>query len=227
MQVFLFLSSAVVVASQLVGDTRDPHGCIPTAGYVWCESKAKCHRPWMESCPQATPPAPLTTVTGTYKDVHNCLAPAGYQWCESKKKCYRDFEEDCPTTTQAPTTVAASNVPKSCTLWNDGCNSCLANSGVLGGCTEMACFTKGTPYCSHYKDGMTCKGVHKCSPPMDCVAFYDGCNSCGATNGKTTFCSMMYCMPEYTRQPYCTKFKDGRECQGVDSCLAAPLVVKG
>jgi len=120
----------------------------------------------------------------------------------------------------------ASDVPKSCTLWHDGCNKCLANDGVLGGCTKMYCATKGPAYCSHYKDGMECTGAHKCSPPQDCTSFYDGCNSCGAQNGRTTFCTMMYCMPEYQRQPYCRAFADGRKCQGLDQC-GEVVVVKG
>ncbi|MBI5153527.1 MAG: hypothetical protein HZA36_03665 [Parcubacteria group bacterium] len=26
------------------------HGCIPGAGYSWCEVKKKCLRPWEEAC---------------------------------------------------------------------------------------------------------------------------------------------------------------------------------
>jgi hypothetical protein len=35
---------------QLLGGDRDEHGCIPSAGYSWCEAKQKCIRPWEESC---------------------------------------------------------------------------------------------------------------------------------------------------------------------------------
>ena len=94
----------------------------------------------------------------------------------------------------------------------------MANGGVLGGCTKKYCHKKGAAYCKRYKDGMTCTGVHRCSPPKDCVTFNDGCNSCGANNGQLTFCTMMYCEPEYTRQPYCTAFKDGHTCKGLDMC---------
>lgn len=30
----------------LVGSDRDAHGCIPSAGYQWCEALAECQRPW-------------------------------------------------------------------------------------------------------------------------------------------------------------------------------------
>lgn len=35
---------------QMVGNDRDEHGCIPSAGYSWCEEKQKCYRPWEENC---------------------------------------------------------------------------------------------------------------------------------------------------------------------------------
>jgi hypothetical protein len=34
----------------LVGSDRDEHGCIPSAGYTWCEDKGKCLRIWEEEC---------------------------------------------------------------------------------------------------------------------------------------------------------------------------------
>jgi hypothetical protein len=35
---------------QLVGNDKDEHGCIPSAGYSWCEAKQKCLRVWEEPC---------------------------------------------------------------------------------------------------------------------------------------------------------------------------------
>jgi hypothetical protein len=35
----------------IVGNDRDEHGCIGSAGYTWCESKQKCLRIWEEDCP--------------------------------------------------------------------------------------------------------------------------------------------------------------------------------
>ena len=32
------------------GSDRDAHGCIPSAGYSWCEAKQKCLRVWEEPC---------------------------------------------------------------------------------------------------------------------------------------------------------------------------------
>ncbi len=30
----------------MVGGDRDAHGCLPSAGYRWCERSARCERPW-------------------------------------------------------------------------------------------------------------------------------------------------------------------------------------
>ena len=35
----------------IVGNDSDEHGCIGSAGYIWCESKQKCLRTWEEECP--------------------------------------------------------------------------------------------------------------------------------------------------------------------------------
>ncbi|MFZ4631614.1 MAG: Gmad2 immunoglobulin-like domain-containing protein [Patescibacteria group bacterium] len=34
----------------IVGNDRDEHGCIASAGYIWCEAKQKCLRSWEETC---------------------------------------------------------------------------------------------------------------------------------------------------------------------------------
>ena len=44
----------------LVGGDNDEHGCIPSAGYTWCEAKEKCLRRWEENCPSTD-----DVVTGT------------------------------------------------------------------------------------------------------------------------------------------------------------------
>ncbi|MDI3496358.1 MAG: hypothetical protein PWQ35_379 [Patescibacteria group bacterium] len=35
---------------EFIEEERDEHGCLVTAGYTWCESKAKCLRPVEENC---------------------------------------------------------------------------------------------------------------------------------------------------------------------------------
>lgn len=43
-------SSETPSEAVLVGNDRDAHGCISSAGYSWCESKNKCLRIFEENC---------------------------------------------------------------------------------------------------------------------------------------------------------------------------------
>jgi hypothetical protein len=43
------------------GSDRDAHGCIPSAGYTWCDALSQCVRPWEVNCTKpSTPAAPIT-----------------------------------------------------------------------------------------------------------------------------------------------------------------------
>lgn len=44
------LMPAEPCGGQMVGNDRDEHGCIGSAGYLWCGSLNKCIRPWEEEC---------------------------------------------------------------------------------------------------------------------------------------------------------------------------------
>ena len=35
-----------------IGGEKDEHGCLPAAGYQWCESKQECVRAWETYCPE-------------------------------------------------------------------------------------------------------------------------------------------------------------------------------
>ena len=94
----------------LVGGDRDEHGCNPSAGYMWCESKQKCLRIWEEDCPGYEKPEIKTAEAPVIekepaekeeKEIPRCTA--GYEWCETLKKCLAEGEE-CPT--QAYTRIA-------------------------------------------------------------------------------------------------------------------------
>jgi hypothetical protein len=37
----------------IIGGRRDQHGCITSAGYIWCESSQSCIRPWETECPSS------------------------------------------------------------------------------------------------------------------------------------------------------------------------------
>jgi len=55
-------------------------------------------------------------------------------------------------------------IPTTCTLWNDGCNNCGVNNGKLTFCTKRMCFRKQKPHCLKYS-GITVvskKPITKC-----------------------------------------------------------------
>ena len=43
---FFGCDSSELESKNVVGGDRDEHGCIPSAGYQWCERLGKCVRPW-------------------------------------------------------------------------------------------------------------------------------------------------------------------------------------
>lgn len=42
----------------VLGADRDAHGCIPTAGYAWCERLLRCERPWELAAERGLPNTP-------------------------------------------------------------------------------------------------------------------------------------------------------------------------
>eukprot|EP00966_Prymnesium_polylepis_P270740 6254762-Prymnesium_polylepis.1 len=45
-------------ATVVTGGDRTPEGCIPSAGYSFCDTLGECVRPWETPCPAAaSPPA--------------------------------------------------------------------------------------------------------------------------------------------------------------------------
>eukprot|EP00397_Hematodinium_sp_SG-2012_P058213 GEMP01073443.1.p1 GENE.GEMP01073443.1~~GEMP01073443.1.p1 ORF type:complete len:111 (-),score=14.58 GEMP01073443.1:631-963(-) len=49
MSVLTFLVFCVISVRAPGGD-RDVHGCCASCGYVYCEARQKCIRPWLETC---------------------------------------------------------------------------------------------------------------------------------------------------------------------------------
>ena len=50
------LPMAVPVPLPMPGSDRDLHGCIPSAGYRWCERLAACVRSWELAAERGLPP---------------------------------------------------------------------------------------------------------------------------------------------------------------------------
>ena len=84
-------------AAPMVGNDRDSHGCIGSAGYTWCEALSKCIRPWEENCTAPVPNGSAASgpLVGNDSDSHGCKGSAGYTWCDVLQKCIRPWEENC------------------------------------------------------------------------------------------------------------------------------------
>jgi hypothetical protein len=51
-----------------------------------------------------------------------------------------------------PSIIDPNIIPTNCISWFDGCNTCAANNGILGGCTRLMCFREETPYCLSFNN---------------------------------------------------------------------------
>jgi len=49
-------------------------------------------------------------------------------------------------------TSSQSEIPENCTVWFDGCNTCMINleNPEIMGCTKMACFEYEQPMCIEF-----------------------------------------------------------------------------
>jgi hypothetical protein len=64
--------------STIVGNDRDAHGCIGSAGYSWCEVKNKCLRPWEEKCEATSTPISTCNCPASYIQDGNSCNPKCY-----------------------------------------------------------------------------------------------------------------------------------------------------
>ena len=68
-----------------IGGQKDPHGCLPGAGYKWCAAHNKCERPWMVKCP-ATGSGSCTSTPGWRDQWGTCATYLSRKWCTAQGK---------------------------------------------------------------------------------------------------------------------------------------------
>jgi len=84
------------IGTTLLGNDRDDHGCIASAGYSWCQSLNACHRPWMTTCePSVVGLVVDDSLLGNDRDDHGCDRSAGFSWCKASNSCHRAWESGC------------------------------------------------------------------------------------------------------------------------------------
>ena len=90
-----------------IGNHRDRHGCLASAGYSWSDRLHQCVRWWEEPIYPDLPDLPdkphtpetpeerniiiRKPVIGGNRDEHGCLASGGYSWSEDQQKCVRPW----------------------------------------------------------------------------------------------------------------------------------------
>ena len=116
---YQYLQPAPQPQQQLVGNDRDSHGCIGSAGYSWCEPKQKCLRTWEEPC-ETDQTAGWKIYTNTqygfeikYPDGYTMSEPDGLYSEVIFHKDKRTFDiimtENCSTTSGADTSMVNIN----------------------------------------------------------------------------------------------------------------------
>lgn len=91
------------VQQQMVGNDKDEHGCIGSAGYTWCEVKNKCLRTWEEKC-EVDP----TAGWKTYIDKYGISFRYPNDWSYKEISSNLDLVAFCPIS-QKDCTVLTSN----------------------------------------------------------------------------------------------------------------------
>jgi membrane-bound inhibitor of C-type lysozyme len=121
------LQSASVGGNQaLVGNDRDSHGCIGSAGYSWCELKQTCLRPWEEYCTAAIPKTALFTCDDN-KSITATFYPTDDKYVDLSLSDGRKFS--------VPHAVSAdgaryANADESFVFWNKGDTAFITEDGA-------------------------------------------------------------------------------------------------
>jgi len=120
---------------QMVGNDKDEHGCIGSAGYSWCEAKQKCLRTWEENCPAAN--------IQTFEEcvaAGNPVMESYPRQCAANGKTFTEKIEHICTEQESLATA--------CTLeYNPVCGKLILNSGE----TTYQTFGNGCSACSTMK----------------------------------------------------------------------------
>lgn len=158
------LAFGAYICQAQLGAKKDAHGCLPSAGYQWCDALAKCVRPFESPCPSSingrtttrrlrkvTSPA-LGHSNGQGKNPHS-------QKDHVSEKCHQQCTKVCEIVNgdgavlgnedvcdhchkSCASSTNSTHIPRNCAIWYDGCNKCRVKAGQLAGCTKMMCAEK-------------------------------------------------------------------------------------
>jgi len=121
----------------LVGNDRDAHGCIGSAGYSYCEAKASCIRVWESYCTSATPKT-VTFQCDSSKSILATFYPKDDKFVDLKLSDERNMS--------IPRAISASGAryakaDESFVFWNKG-DTALITEGASSTETYSNCIIK-------------------------------------------------------------------------------------
>jgi hypothetical protein len=222
-----------------VGGQRDPHNCLTSAGYTWCQSSNECIRQWETPC------------SDNYDDCPDCLNRQRLgENIACPAICDTISNDPCslgcppPMPCPAPPSPNCEYIPPS----SDKCG-CAMGCGTIncshepiisqegescGGFTmtpricidELECVYTMGPYIADAPG--TC---HKACPTSRdqwgncidkfCSSWYDGCNTCSIDKNQISSCTEMMCY-ESTNNPSCLEYSIPDNCatwyDGCNTC---------
>jgi len=116
---------------QMVGNDKDEHGCIGSAGYSWCEAKQKCLRTWEEPC--------------EINNFEDCVADGNPIMESYPRQCQTP---DGRMFTEAHLCTEQESLATACTLeYNPVCGKLILNTGEI----TYQTFGNGCSACSAMK----------------------------------------------------------------------------
>ncbi|MFH1222044.1 MAG: hypothetical protein V1492_03085 [Candidatus Micrarchaeota archaeon] len=172
------------------GSDRDAYGCIPSAGYQWCNATQKCYRSWEENC--------TAPIVGGDKDAYGCIPSAGYQWCEASQKCIRAWEENC---------TAAQPMPGS----DKDAHGCIPSAGYSWCESKQKCYRPWEENCTglivgNDSDVHGCKasaGYSWCEAKQKCIrSWEENCTGSSLEPEARTYCGKQNVDSVYVCGPF-------------------------
>ena len=138
---------------------------------------------------------------GSQRDSHGCSLDGGYQWCETTQKCQRSWSEPCPALSSSDSSerchIGYCEDPNDCPTCEDG-YECHSESMVCAG----TCYGK----CVKTESKKESTTESDTGIPVNCVSWYDGCNTCQVREGTIVGCTRMMCFRK--GESHCRAYSD-------------------
>lgn len=175
-------------------------GCTIGCGTVDCSTRPKISKG--ETCGGFMPYG----MASICEDGLECVYTMGHMIADAPGTC----QPECLTSRDQ----WGNCIEEGCSSWFDGCNTCSIQQDGNQICTEITCYDINSMKSSRCLDESTniLPNPNRPSIPMNCVTWYNGCNTCSVLNGELQGCTLMMCFTQ--SDPYCQVFTSGELHEG-------------